>query len=93
MSEVQVIITPEKKEKQPREITLPSGLKAVIQPGKGKHSIIATRMANSDTSMVIPAMMAQLVTIEGNPVLMEDFKEMELSDYMFLIGEFTDLNF
>jgi hypothetical protein len=78
---------------EPKTLTLPSGKTAVIQTGKGKHARMASRVANGDHSLFIPALMAQLVTIDGNTLVAEEFDDMDLNDFMTLSAEFSDVNF
>jgi hypothetical protein len=37
--------------------------------------------------------MAQLVTIDGVPVVREDLEEMDMGDFLAIQGEFASLNF
>lgn len=76
-----------------REITLPSGKKAVIHKGKGKHAIQAMKICDGKTEQYLPALMSLLIDIDGQALVMEDFEEMDMQDYMALQGEFADQNF
>lgn len=76
-----------------KEFTLPSGKKAVIYPGKGKHATNAIKICGEDMSLYLPALMSQLVEIDGNRIVLEDLEEMPLQDFMMLQGEFADQNF
>lgn len=76
-----------------KEIELPSGKKASIKKGKGKHIINATKMAGGDPGKLIPCVMQVLVLIDGEKVTVEDLEELDLKDYMRLQTEFSDLNF
>jgi hypothetical protein len=76
-----------------KEIELPSGKKAVIADFKGKHIQQASEMAGDNPSRVIFAMIAICVTIDGEPIVMEDLDEMPGRDVLKLQKEFSDLNF
>lgn len=75
-------------EKVGKEIKLPSGKIAVIEPFKGKHVREAQRIAGGDVSNIMFAMISLTTTIEGHAVLMEDMDEMDGSDVLALMGEF-----
>ena len=60
-------------------ITLPSGKTATIRPGKGKDLLDAQRIAKHPEE-IIWALTAQLVTIDGQAHVMEDYLEMDLLD-------------
>ena len=84
------------KEVELQKVELPSGKVAMIEPCLGKHIRIASSMTNSDQSLFMPAIMSQLVTIDGAKLAMEQFDEMPASDYMELmqkvsagLGDFT----
>lgn len=68
----------------PKEITLPSGKKAVIADGKGKHLFQAQKMASSPDEIQY-ALIAILTTIDGEPVIYEDMAEMNLPDVLCLV--------
>lgn len=76
-----------------REFKLPSGKKAVIHKGKGRNAMEAMRICDGKTERYLPALMAQLVEIDGSYLVMEDFEDMDLQDFMALQGEFADQNF
>lgn len=76
-----------------KQFTLPSGKKAVIYPGKGKHATNAIKIVGDDMSRYLPALMSQLVEVDGYPVVLEDLEEMPLQDFMALQAEFADQNF
>lgn len=76
-----------------REITLPSGRKATIEVGKGFHARKAMEMADGNTGLYLPSLMSQLIRIDGEYLVMEDFDELPLQDYMALQAEFADQNF
>lgn len=71
-----------------KEITLPSGKKAVIRDGKGKDLLNAQRIAQSPDE-IIYALLAELVMIDGTKHVYEDVLEMPLTDVLVLQGEIT----
>lgn len=76
-----------------KQITLSDGRVAVIKVGKGRDAMAAQKVAGTDISKYFPALMAQLVTIDGNKLVMEDFEELPLQDYLTLQGELAGANF
>ena len=76
-----------------KTVILPSGLKAEILSGKGKHAQKALQLTGGDQSKYLGALMAQLVLIEGKPIVMEDLDEMSLRDYMAISEAFSEQNF
>ena len=68
----------------PKEITLPSGKKAVIAAGKGKHLFQAQKIAKAPDEITY-ALLAILSTIDGEPVVYEDMPEMYLPDLLSLL--------
>lgn len=73
-----------------REIILPSGAKATIEPFKGKHVRVAQLMADKDTSKYMYAIIAQIVKIDGQGITMEDLDDMPGADTLSLMGEFGE---
>lgn len=76
-----------------KSFTLPSGKTCTIYKGKGKHAIQAMKICDGKTENYLPALMSQLIEIDGNGVVMEDFDEMDMQDFMAIQGEFADQNF
>lgn len=74
-------------------IELSTGSKAEILTGKGKHAQKALQITGGDQSKYLGALMAQLVLIDGKPVVMEDLEEMPLKDYMAISEAFSEQNF
>lgn len=70
-----------------KTLELPSGKIAEIKPGKGRDVVAATRVADGDASMMMPALMAQLVRIDGQSLPMEDFLDLPAGDFMKLMAE------
>lgn len=69
-------------------IDLPSGRQAEFQPMKGKHIRQAQKVSGNDQDQFIFALIAQLVTIDGEPIVAEDIDEMDGKDVLALMGEF-----
>lgn len=76
-----------------RNFKLPSGKEATLLPGKGKHAIAAQQVAGDNSEKYLPALMAQLVKVDGKALVMEDFLEMDLPDYMVIMTEVSNENF
>lgn len=76
-----------------KEITLPSGKVATINNFQGKHIRKATQKMGDDTSMFLFALMSECVLIDGAPVVMEDFDNMNGKDVLKLQAEFSGINF
>lgn len=76
---------------QAKEIELPSGLVATVKQGTGADSLRAAKMAGGDQSQAYTALMAVLVTINGQRFTMEDYQEMPRPDFdtlvLAIIGE------
>ncbi len=78
------------------KLELPSGKVATVFPCKGKHIRMASTMTNGDQALFMPALMAQLVKINGSEMVMEQFDELDGKDYMAImtkvsagLGDFT----
>jgi hypothetical protein len=76
-----------------KTITLSDGKVAVIRKGKGKDAMNAQKVAGTDMSKFFPALMSQLVTVNGSKLVMEDYEEMDLQDFLTLQGEIAGVNF
>lgn len=76
-----------------KEIELPSGKKATIKKGKGRHVMMATKMAEGDPGKIIPCIMHYLVLIDGEKQTLEQLEDLDMKDYFRLQTEFTDINF
>lgn len=74
-----------------KEIILPSGKVARIHPFLGKHVKRATEQAQEkhQTENVLYLMLAQIVEIDGNPVVVEDFDEMSGEDLLAIQANFA----
>lgn len=78
------------------KLELPSGNVVTIFPCLGKHIRMASTMTNGDQGLFMPAIMAQLVKMNGSAMVMEQFDELPGSDYMAImtkvssgLGDFT----
>lgn len=67
------------------EYTLSNGSVAAVEDPKGRHMQKAILMAGGDQSLITPALMCQLVKIDGNHKTMEDFGDLPLKDYNVLM--------
>lgn len=72
---------------EPKEITLPCGSVAIIKPGKGRDAAEAAKVADGNPGLIMPAIMARLITIDGETGVAEDFLELPIPDYMKLMEE------
>ena len=72
-----------------REITLPSGKLAELRKGKGRDLMRAHRAVagNPEPMSISFALIAELVRVEGNPLVYEDILEMDLDDVLTLEAE------
>lgn len=71
-----------------KEVTLPSGKKAIIKPFKGRDIREAQKISGSDTSMVIFAIIAVTTIIDGVPVTAEELDDMDGMDVFELMNSF-----
>ena len=71
-----------------RDIPLPSGRIAstLIRP-TGRHQRDAARVVGKDTSMMTFALVAVTSKLDGQPVTAEELLELDLHDWMVLLGE------
>ena len=76
-----------------KSITLSDGRVAVIRKGKGRDAMKAQRVSGTDISKFFPALMAELVIIDGNKMVMEEFEDLELQDFLTIQGELAGANF
>lgn len=72
---------------------LPSGRKCIIKKGKGKNITEAMKTAGKEGERFLFAMICQLTTVDGNPIVIEDLEEMELKDAMDIQTKFSEINF
>lgn len=75
------------------EVKLSDGRTATIRAGKGRDAMNAQKVSGTDVSKFFPALMAQLVEIDGQKLVMEDFEELPLQDFLTLQGELAGANF
>ena len=69
-------------------LTLPSGKAATIKDGKGRDLLNAQRKAKSPEEIMF-ALMAELVDVDGQSYVYEDFLEMPLDDILALQTEIS----
>jgi hypothetical protein len=70
-----------------REITLPSGRKALIRKGTGRDQIEAHKIAKgSSATELMYGLIARMALIDGKPILYEQVLELDLEDVMELQG-------
>lgn len=75
-------------------ITLSDGRAVEIRKGKGRDAMEAQKISGKDMGMFFPALMSQLVTIDGKAQPAEYYlDELELQDYLTLMGELAGSNF
>lgn len=74
-------------------VTLRNGKIAKFQEFKGRHVREAQKAADGDSSKMMFAMMAMCITIDGQPLVMEDFDNLNGGDCLKLQGAFAELNF
>ena len=74
-----------------KTITLPSGIVVTMKKAKMRHMLNANKVAGSDKEMVVPALIAVLCLFDGQPKVMEDILEMDLTDSMPLFEMVGDL--
>jgi hypothetical protein len=74
-------------------VTLSDGRIAEIRQGKGKDAMAAQKIAGTEVEQFFSALMAQLVTIDGKRMPMEDFGELPLQDFLKIQGEIAGANF
>lgn len=70
------------------ELTLPSGKKVKLAPGKGYHLLNAQRKAKTSEEITF-ALIAELAEIDGQAVVYEDLLEYDLEDVLALQGEIS----
>ncbi|MEM1672497.1 MAG: hypothetical protein QXX12_00575 [Nanopusillaceae archaeon] len=73
-----------------KEIILPSGKKAVFYNGKGKD-LFEAMLKGTKGEFLLWHLIAQLVEIEGEKFVLEDFYEMDLFDVLAIQATFGEL--
>jgi hypothetical protein len=76
-----------------KAISLSDERQVLIRKGKGRDAIAAQRNSDGNAENYQMELMAQLVTIDGVPVVREDLEEMDMGDFLAIQGEFASLNF
>lgn len=74
--------------KAPKEVNLPSGVKAIINPFKGKDIRKAQAIAGDDSSKILFAIIALTIAIDGKGVTAEEIDEMDGMDVLELMKAF-----
>jgi hypothetical protein len=71
-----------------KEVTqeLTSGKTAKMRPLKGKDIRMVQRLMGGDESKFVFAAISQAVTIDGNPITIEELDEMPMGDVMPLMS-------
>lgn len=72
-----------------KELTLSDGSIAKIGEFKGKHVLQAQKVVGKDSDKMLFALIASCVQINDKPIVMEDLDEMNGSDVLTLMGEFS----
>lgn len=65
------------------QIDLPTGRKAVIYEGYGRHFFKALQLAKGDNSLMIKYLMMQLVSVDGKQLSEKDIDEMHIRDISY----------
>lgn len=75
-----------------KTLTLPSGKIAQIRDGVGRDLLNAQRKISDRPDELTYALLAELLTVDGQPVIYEDLLDAwPLEDLMMLIGEVVTL--
>ena len=65
------------------EVDLPTGIKATIFEGYGRHFFKALQLAKGDSSLMIKYLMMQLIQIDGKDLSEKDIDNMHLRDISY----------
>lgn len=79
---------PIQKKQGVKEIELSEGKIATVSAFKGRHIVEAQKVIGKESEKMMLALIAQCVTIDGNPVLLEELEDMDGADVLVLMGEF-----
>lgn len=71
-----------------KTLTLPSGKKAVINPGRG-YDLLQAQMKAKNSEEIPYALIAELVEIDEQKLVYEDILELDLADVVVLQGEIS----
>jgi hypothetical protein len=71
-----------------KTLTLPSGKIAVLRNGRG-HDLLQAQMKAKNSEEIPYALIAELVEIDGTPLVYEDILEMDLEDVIALQSEIS----
>lgn len=76
-----------------KEFELSDGRKVKVIESKGYHCEAASEIAEGGRISYTQALMAQVTTIDGKPIVAEDLRFMRGRDYMLIQGHFGQVNF
>lgn len=76
-----------------KDFELSDGRKVRITEAKGYHCEQAQIISGGNDQKYTTALMAQVVSIDGKPIVMEDLREMRGRDYLLIQGHFSHVNF
>lgn len=71
-----------------KNLILPSGKTATIRQGKG-YDLLQAQMKAKNSEEIPYALIAELVEINGTPLVYEDILDMDLEDVIALQGEIS----
>lgn len=78
---------------KPITVTLSDGRVATVIKGKGKHAKKAMMKSEGKGEEYLSILIAELVLVDGQKLVPEDFDEMDMSDYMAIQATFAEVNF
>lgn len=76
-----------------REFKISDGRLVIIRAGKGRDSVMAMRVSAGVGEKYVGALMAQLCTVAGKKITMEDMEDLPLRDYTAIQTQFAEINF
>lgn len=65
------------------QVELPTGIKAVIFEGYGRHFFKALQLAKGDNSLMMKFLMMQLVQVDGKELTEADIDNMHIRDISY----------
>lgn len=65
------------------QVELPTGIKAVIFEGYGRHFFKALQLAKGDSSLMMKFLMMQLVQVDGKELTEADIDNMHIRDLSY----------
>lgn len=81
---------PEPQRKESASLTLSDGRQAVVYRAKGKHLQNAMRQTQDELEMGM-IVAASVTTVDGEPLLYEDYLEMDMADCQAILTTYTAL--